>query len=119
MTPPMSQDPLFEMTGIASVYRKRGMYELAETLYRKVLAASPESKQGAIALYGLGELYSDQGRYPEATDYFKRAVAIWETLHPVDARSMLWYMDALTKLQDAVERNAKLGELLQLDEESA
>jgi TolA-binding protein len=105
----MSQDPLVEINIRASVHKQAGKDAQAEQLYREVIKQGSNSEQVAVALYGLGELYSDQGRYNEATDFFKRAVGLWVKLHPADAESVLWFSDSLLKLQHTTELYAKLG----------
>jgi tetratricopeptide (TPR) repeat protein len=105
----MPQDPLVELNINATVHKLAGATAKAEHLYREVLRFSSSTEQAAIALYGLGELYSDQGRYDEATDFFKRAVGLWVKLHPADAESVLWFSDALIRLQHAIEQYAKAG----------
>ncbi|HEY9711964.1 MAG TPA: tetratricopeptide repeat protein [Chroococcales cyanobacterium] len=83
--PDSSKDPVVELHGLASIYHKYGKLDLAERLYQKLLALNPDSTQGAIALYGLAQLYKEQGRSQESANCLKRALGIWAKLHPEDS----------------------------------
>jgi len=114
-----SHDPLDEMRRMAGIYNRRGRFDLAEQLYKHLVDVSSESQAGAVSLYGLGEFYIEQQRFAEATACFKRAVDIWERLHPQDALSVMWYTDALMKLQKLLEDNEMLASQLNDQEDEA
>ena len=96
---------------MASVYGKLRQFESAENLYRVIIdelekAGLVYDQRLALALYSLGELCSDQQKFGEALPLYRRAVEIWERTHPVECLSVLWYSEALLKMQQLSEQQS-------------
>jgi tetratricopeptide (TPR) repeat protein len=96
---------------MASVYRKLGQFAAAENLYRVVIDELEKTglvhdERLALALYSLAEVCSDQQRTGEALPLYKRAVEIWEKTHPIESLSVLWYSEALIKMQQLIDQPA-------------
>lgn len=108
-----------DLCKMAAIYAKHGRYRLAENSYK--LAIAMREKNGddsldlALAYYSLAELYSDQQQYEKAVPLFKQAVGIYEKQNPADALSILWYSDALAKLQKRFEEKSLAWQLLDED----
>jgi tetratricopeptide (TPR) repeat protein len=58
---------------LGSVFFERGYPETSETFFRRALQDDPES---AEALYGLGSVYLQQQKHPEARESFERALKL-------------------------------------------
>lgn len=97
------------MCRMAAVYSKHGQYRQAENSYKLAIAMGEKNGDDtldlAVTYYSLAELYSDQQQLDQAMPLYKKAVGIYEKQHPVDALSVLWYSDALGRLQKLMERN--------------
>jgi tetratricopeptide (TPR) repeat protein len=107
-----SKQPLSELSHMASVYRKLGQFAAAENLYRVIIdelekVGLVHDERLALALYSLAEVCSDQQRNGEALPLYKRAVEIWEHTHPIESLSVLWYSEALIKMQQLVDRQLR------------
>lgn len=98
-----NERPLIELSRMAAVYHKLHKFDQAEVLYRTAISqlekSGDDNKQLALSLFGLAEVYSDQTRYGEAVPLYQRAVGIWERLYVTDSLSLLWYSEALAKMQ--------------------
>src|SRR6202021_1730625 len=103
MTSPWnSKHPLSELSHMASVYRKLGQFAAAENLYRVIIdelekTGQVHDQRMALVLYSLAELCSDQQRTGEALPLYKRAVEIWERIHPIESLIFSWSSEGLLK----------------------
>jgi tetratricopeptide (TPR) repeat protein len=73
-------------------------YDLAETAFRRALAASeaqPESRDLARFLSELGFLLYFVGRYREAEPYLLRALPLYETLHGANHPATVWVLERI------------------------
>jgi predicted O-linked N-acetylglucosamine transferase (SPINDLY family) len=64
---------LSEALAIAMAHHRAGRLELAEEVYRRILAVEPDH---ADALHLLGKIADDRGQYALAADYIRQAMAI-------------------------------------------
>jgi tetratricopeptide (TPR) repeat protein len=60
-------------TNLAMIYYQQGKTDLAETIYRDIVAKHPETTDG---YYYLALLYSEQKKYPEAIGLLEKAVSL-------------------------------------------
>jgi tetratricopeptide (TPR) repeat protein len=92
-----------ELSNMAAVYRKRGQFDHAKTLYQSIIddmERAPQSDQRlCLVLDQLGETLAEQEQLEEALLAYKRAVTLWETVHYAESTNSLWYADTLTKMQ--------------------
>jgi tetratricopeptide (TPR) repeat protein len=108
LTPWNSKQPLLEMSRMADVYRRLSQFDSAENLYHVIIDELEKSgnkydQRLALALYSLAEVYSDQQKNGEALPLYRRAVEIWEVTHPVESLSILWYSEALNRMQQLID----------------
>lgn len=99
---------------MACLYRRRGKLRLAEGLFRDLLsmqqaAFGMSSKEVAMTMYQLAELYSDQQQYQRAKRFYAKSAEIWQALG-LNNESILWYSDALLKLQHMSDEVNQAGE---------
>jgi tetratricopeptide (TPR) repeat protein len=97
-----------EVKRIAALYARRGRLPLAI----QILETALQLQRGTYGEYGLqcadtayqiAELMCDNNQFNEARQYFEKAVDIWTHHHPNETKSMMWYTDALTRLQQNAE----------------
>jgi CHAT domain-containing protein/Flp pilus assembly protein TadD len=76
---PNNKDLVLALNDLADVYRKEANYGQAETTLRRALEiASADSSEDAISLGNLGRVDEDQGRFRQAEELYRRALAINE-----------------------------------------
>jgi CHAT domain-containing protein/tetratricopeptide (TPR) repeat protein len=72
-----NNDLVLALNDLANLDRKQASYDAAETLLKRALDKSaPDSPARATSLGNLGRVYEDQGRYQDAEDLYRRALAI-------------------------------------------
>jgi CHAT domain-containing protein/Tfp pilus assembly protein PilF len=72
-------DLVYAVNDLANVYRKEASYGDAENTLKQALdKVTPDTAAQAVTFGNLGRVYEDQGRYPEAEDLYRRALAISE-----------------------------------------
>lgn len=101
----MSRAERREIKSMADIYRSRGLYQQAAELYELLIklersAADCDAEDLGLLCYQLAESYSAIAKYEEAQPLYKEAVSLWERQHPEDALNWLWYLEALTKLEN-------------------
>jgi tetratricopeptide (TPR) repeat protein len=94
---------------LAAQHREAGNTAQAKSLYTCLIAmikrdGGEDSEQLAVTFYRLAETYSDEGNYKAAQIYYRRAVEIWEKIHPdPDSAEALAYERALQRMQGIME----------------
>lgn len=91
------------MHTIATVYRKLGLYDRAETLFREALVIRrqhlhPDHPEIADSLNGLGIVKAKLGRYEEAEPLIYQALAIREASLPADSIDIAMSLNNLANL---------------------
>lgn len=81
---------LNELWRMARLYIRAGKLELAEQLYLDTIEHLSKHNGNAgtdlaICLFKLAELYSDEGKYPEARRCYGQAARLWTDAHPEDS----------------------------------
>lgn len=102
-----------ELKAIATLYHRRGRFDLAVEILHSALAIesssyTERSLPAAVTLYQIGEMLCDAGKYVDAKPYFEKAITIWQELHPTDTESMVYHSNALTRLQEHAKHEATL-----------
>lgn len=100
---------LAEIISMSRIYVRHNRFELARKLLRECLtveerAASPRPYVMAIALYTLGEVYSDHGNYVLASDLQHQAATYWQSRKRNESLDLLWYSSVLTELEDEIDK---------------
>jgi CHAT domain-containing protein len=73
-------DLVLALNDLANLDRKQASYDAAQTLLKRALDESaPDSAARVTSLGNLGRVYEDQGRYQDAEDLYRRALAINES----------------------------------------
>ncbi len=91
------------LSASAAYLQGRARYREAEPLYQRALAIweqslGPDHPDVASSLYGLANLYSDQGKYSEAEPLYQRALAIWEQSLSPDHPDVAYPLNGLASL---------------------
>lgn len=105
-----------EVKRIAAVYASRGRLSLAIQILQTALELQtglhgPNSLPCAETAYQIAELMCDNNQFDEARPYFERAVNAWQEQHPRDSISMMWYSEALMRLQEQIDIAAIAAEV--------
>lgn len=100
---------LAEVVSMARIYVRHGRFDLARKLLRDFILmeeklATPRAYVLAIALYNLGEVYSDHGNYLIASDLQHQAAQQWESRFPEKSVDLLWYSNTLQDLEHETDR---------------
>jgi tetratricopeptide (TPR) repeat protein len=95
----------------ATTYKMNGQYSEAESAYRSLLLLEeslfgPDTSSVALNLYNLGGVLFAQYKNDEAKVVLRRAVEIWEKVHPTDYLSLLSYTEAVSLVNREYERAA-------------
>lgn len=104
-----------EVKRIAAVYASRGRLSLAIQILKTALELQtgihgPNGLPCAETAYQIAELMCDNNQFEEARPYFERAVNAWQEQHPRDSISMMWYSEALMRLQEEIDIAAAAAE---------
>ena len=100
----ITKDPLKaeEHIKLAQVYETKGEIELAVEEYKKILE---EDKTNPMAYFGLGNISYKKGKYTDAEDYYKKAIATADADDPRNAmfyNNLSWiYIDTNKELKQA------------------
>jgi eukaryotic-like serine/threonine-protein kinase len=118
-------DTLTSINNLASVYKKLGMVQEAETMVRRDLEISlrvmgEEHPDTIVSLANLGNSLREQKRYEEALTYLERAVRASKKVLPADnpgtAYALGWYGSSLRDLGRFAESEAPLLEAYRIIE---
>ena len=113
------QDPRLatSLNNLAVLYRTKGRYAEAESLYKRALAIDEKALGSdhpdfASDLNNLAELYRTQGKYAEAESLYKRALAIAEIALGPDHPLVATILSNLERLYYDEDRKVDAGPLL-------
>lgn len=105
------EDPriITTLENLAEVYWKRGKYDKAEPLCKRILQMSEfvlgeEHIDVALAANNLALLCQRQGKYNEAVTYFRKALAIKEKLLGKDNPDVIATTESLEEAQDELKQ---------------
>src|SRR5437870_169743 len=103
----MTADPraMAEILRMASIYRKRNYHDLAIRLLKGAIDTSYADEESlAMLTFELAEAYSDEGNFFAARQLYRKAVNVWERVHPESSQHPLSYAEILVTLQELSSR---------------
>lgn len=96
---------LAELLYLVVYYKRRGQPDLAIQLLQDFIKIDAERQYRptrilSIALYNLAELCREEGDRILVAKLYRQAVDLWNEIEPHDRLNILWYQDAIQRLQE-------------------
>lgn len=114
---------LAELLALVCFYRRHHQQDVAIQLLTDIvhldnsMERTERERLRAVVLYNLAELYSESPNCALiAQELYQEAASIWNDIQPGNPLSMLWFSDALQKLQEETDRLILLGHRQQEEE---